>query len=338
MTNPVLEGVPLYAYGHSYLALSHFGATAEQRYINRVGRRLAMNVVNRATGGWFMQDAAVDAIGTRRPWAVGTHGVVVLDATTNNVLHAKGSAADLRGFEHGLRAFLQYVSLDYKLNEDHGLIRRSSGYLSAHPDFCSGQSWRLKPGQSGNATLATVSWERVVVGVGGHDGGSGGVFDVVVDGVVRATVDTNYQTVQTKYGGRRFVPIAVPLELGVGNHTIQVRPAGNAAASGSGPLFEYVARPAATPPRVVVMRGVYLPSYPEGVSDATYDAYNAIIDSVAAEFANVAVCDAAVGWDPATMVGSDGIHANGRGHAHLAGALEAAIGAAVTDFSVGVTR
>lgn len=330
--NPALEGVNLFAYGHSYMAMDFFGQAPQSRYINRVGRRLGMNVVNRATGGWRMQDVALDAIGTRRPWTPGTPGVVVIDATTNDVLGTGQNAANLRGYEHSLRALLHYVSLSGKRDDDHPAVARVRGFLAAGADFSSGHNWQLRRGEVGSAT---VSWpyDRVVVGFYGLAGDVPAApgFEVRVDGAVAAQVSCSGQTLGSSRT-RGFCPIAVPLDLGAGTHSIQVRPVGGAASFASGPFLDFFGRPSAEPPRVVVVRALHTAN---ATRDADYDAYSAIIDRVAAEFLNVVVCDAAPGWAPATMIGLDGIHPNSRGNAHIADALEATL--ATVDFSPGVT-
>jgi hypothetical protein len=329
----VLEGVNLYAYGHSYLALDYYGMSPQQRYINRVGRRLGMNVVNRATGGWFMQDAASDAIGTRRPWGVGTPGVVVIDATTNNARKTGASVLDLRGYEHALRALTHYVSLDTKLEDDNPMVGRAGGYIGAHVESSNGHNFRIPAGKAGHVTVNNLPWPKIVVGLCGIVGASG-AFEVMLNGQLRATVATGGQTVATATGRRNSTPIAVPLDAGPGVHSVHVRPAGGGVSGANGPFLDYVGRLAAAPPRIFVVKGVPIPGVPASV----FDQYNALIDEVAGELPNVTAVDPRPGWDVATMVGADQVHATARGHAHIADALEAAIAAGVTDFSTGVTR
>lgn len=343
----VLEGVNLYAYGHSYLSKDYNGCLPGQRYVNRVGRRLGMTVVNRAFPGNRMVDAACAAIGTLpgayalggnpSTWRPGTPGVVVIDCTTNDTWSNYTSQGQ-RAYEHSLRSLLHFLSLKAKADEDSKLITRVGGAIGSHADSSNGHNWRLSSGANGSASLSNYTMPAGTSGLllgAWALAGVGRVFEVLLDGQVVSTVDTGSKVGSARQVGRAATPMVVPMKgLAAGSrHTVAIRPT-VPTGSGPGPFLDYIGVLSATPPRIVVMTGVYSG---DAAKNAAFDAFNGILTTVCAELPNVTVCDARPGWVPATMIGSDGTHPTARGHAHLADALEQTLTAAVPDFTPGVT-
>lgn len=326
--NPAIEGSSLIAYGHSFVASDNFGNNSAQRYINRVFSRGRFgSISNRAVSDYRMSDAAMDAIGTRdasKKWTVGTRGVVVIDATANDILFNGTTTRALLGYRNSLRALLNFISL--------GTITDSAswsttGSIVTNPiaDSYGGSTLRMASGQSGTAST-TFSGTSVVVGALGLTGTSGGSFEILVDGAVKGSYSTNAQGVESSAStvSRAWVPVSVPITgLSSGSHTLQVRPTGGGAANGDGPHVDYLGVPSTTPPLIVIVKAVRMTTAgyansPVGSNDATVSTYNTILEEEAALLPNVVVCDPTPVWNPAIHTGADGVHPGVRGTAHLA--------------------
>lgn len=350
--NPVTEGVPVYAYGHSYLAGDYFGQLAASRYINRVnGRARFGSLTNRAVSGFRMQDAALDAVGTRdagKTWAPGSKGVVVLDCTLNDVRSNGGSAQALLGYRHSLQSLLHFLSLQATPTESAAWTHTGGMASATFTDAYQGTNSRLTPGTTGTVSTQLVGTKGVIGAAGLSGVAAGDSFEVLVDGAVYTTFSTHLQGLSSSASGaaRNWVPMVIPLVgLTDTTHTVAVRSLNNATLTGTGPFVDYLGYHSATPPTIVVMKVARITAAGyagggAGATDATVDAYNQVIDEVVALAAthgltNVLVCDPRPGWDPATMLGSDGMHPNARGHAHLAAALARTL--ALVDFAAGVT-
>jgi len=339
--SPALEGVPLYGYGHSYLAGLHNGIAPGQRYMERTARRLGMAYVPRAVSGYQMQDAALDLLNGPRAWTVGTSGVVVLDATINDTKNHGTDAQALRGYRWSLRAALRYLSLSSAIPEDSGSITPTGdGERIAVADFTGGHNWRMTAGQYGVASWSfTTTGSNMVIGFGGLDDSDGGEFDVLADGQVVAGIDTD-NVCRTSATGRPYCPVTVQPTLADGPHSIAVRPRGTAA-TGKGPYLDYVGTLSKTPPLIVLVRPLPLPGDGYLLADAAaVEAYADVqfqeAATARAQGVNVVIVDPSPGWNPATMIGADGLHPSPRGHAHIADALCGLL--AGYDYSRGVTR
>lgn len=322
-----MEGTAVYAYGHSYVASDFFGQGPQQRYINRAAARLNFQAINRAASGWRMMDTALDAIGSRYPgrtWAPGTKGVVVLDCTLNDASSQGTAAAALAGYRHALRAFANFVSCETVIDSSAaGWTVNGAESTNLSSDYYGGSNRSITTG-------ATTTWSRTFTGTEITVGMFGiataaGEFDILIDGTVRATVNCAAQCTASTVSGitRDYVPLTVRISgLTNASHTLLIRPKNGVAATGLGPFLDWVGFRSATPPRIVVVKCVPVP---DTSKDAAIAAYNAIIDEVAAEFPNMVVVDPSVGWNRATMIGSDGVHLSAAGNAHLAAVLTRAL-------------
>lgn len=328
---PAMEGSAVYAYGHSYVASDTNGLAAPQRYIYRVGDRLDVDVVNRATGGYKMADVAFDAIGGRfahRGWVIGTKGAVVVDATINDVNVNGSGAAALNSYRNALRAFCEFVSAGTIVDsEASGWTYTATSALNTHVDAFGGQFRSFASGTAATATRAFTGTEITVALLGVADTVARSV-DILVDGVVKATVPVHGQTVATNFYGasgldsRSYIHVTRRITgLSAGNHTLLLRPAGGGNAAGEW-YFDWYSQRSATPPPIFVVKCV---DTADTSKDVAIDAYNAIIDEIALEFPNLTVVDPTVGWDRATMVGADNLHLNARGNAHIAAVLTRAM-------------
>jgi len=342
MTYP-LEGANLWAYGHSYIGGDYNGQTTQQRYPYRVARRLGMVQTNRGLPGAWAQDIVLDAIGATNPvrnWAFGSPGVVLFDGATNDIKDAGEHYQALRGFESAVRAFVHYVSLSSKVEDDSGMIGKVGCAVQPITDFSAGHNVF---GPAGSYT--EVGWyvngpTRQCIGVAGIDGTKGGVFDVILDGAQVATFQTKLMCLNSAKGNP-YTPIVIPIDIPAGSgHNVRIR---SLAPYGEGPYFDFLGSYSPTPPLVALVKPVYLPTatyaaYPGRASDFIVNKYADILDMVAAGLSNVMTIDPREGWNPYTMIGSDGLHPNARGNDHLATVVSEAIDGMVQNFSVGITR
>ncbi len=328
--NPALEGAPLYAYGHSYLASVANGIQPAQRYINRAASRLGMTLINRAISGSEMLDVAADMLNGPNAWTVGTHGIVVLDGTTNTLKNYGDDAQALRGYRHSLRSALRYLSLSSALPDDSGLLVKSGdGTQTVTDNYTGGTLWRMTAGQYGTVTFPfTTRDNNLVIGFAGRSDSAGGEFELVADGAVISHWDTDNVCRPSMKTGRTSCPFVADPILPDGTHKIVIRPTDGAPATGAVPYLDYVGTLSRTPPLIVVMAALDVPTWTPWAGDATsatVDAYNAAINAEITlhrrHLDNVVLCDPRPGWDPATHIGPDGLHPSAQGHAHIADAL-----------------
>ncbi len=330
---PHIEGVSWYAYGHSYLAADSRNSVGS-RYITRLQQtHLPGSLANRAVGGNYMQSTSNLVVGNgASTWVVGGKGLVIVDATANDILWHGTSAVQRVGYEHTLRAVLATLSAGQRIEEtDAGWTYTGTWTAVGTNANLSGGNANLSPGTASNeqvtrtftgteCTLMTVGFDATT----NHD-----VGELVIDGTVVASQDTGGVC---NAGAINYINLPIRVtSLASGSHTLIWRRKNTRAGN---IWLDSLLLPSAAPPTIVVVKQPYLTTagYTAGGigspgNDATVDQYNAIISRVAAEFSNAMVADPTVGWDKTTMWGSDGYHPNDRGMAHYAAAIETALSA-----------
>jgi hypothetical protein len=331
-----MEGVGVYAYGHSYLASDFYGQSEEQRYILRAAQRLDFPVVNRAVGGYKMQDAELDAVGNRsgwRKWTPNTKGVVVVDCTINDVNGNGATTAALAGYRNALRSMCEFLSLREVIDSEAAGWTYSGFAATNFIDFYGGS---YRKGADPSSASRSFDGTEVTVGLVGVSF-TEGEAEILVDGVLKETVPLSAQCVPTKFyaatgaDSRDFVHVTRRITgLAAGSHTLLVRTKAGVAGN---VWLDWVGFRATNPPKIALVKCV---DVADTTKDAAIDQYNAIIDQVAAEFPNVVVCDPTVGWDRAVHVGPDGVHLSARGNAHIAATLTHTL--ASIDHSDGATN
>lgn len=321
--NPALEGVPLFAHGHSFLASDMFGLAPGQRYINRAGARLGMPVDNRAVGGAFSNEVACRVL-YHGLSSSGASGLLVIDATINDAGNNGAGDLALHGFREALRSIGWFTALDARWEDGSSALTRIGGTITSGVTYSGGHFWTVNKGETGSCEVYTDfsfgkpagTKRRMVVGFAGLDpaGAVGaGHFEVLVDGVQQAVLDLAVP--HTPNGSVPMTWISEPL---AGAHKVLIRPLGGRPADGTGPWFDYAGLVADQPLPLVLVKCLPVRT---SLDPATIAAYNAVIDAVAAERPGTYVCDPNPGFDAATMIGSDGVHLTARGHAHVADAL-----------------
>lgn len=322
MPTDVLEGLRVCAYGDSYLA-SDVENTPGARYIDRLKSRFGFSLVtNRAVNGYYMSDALEKAWGnTSSKWVPGTHEVVLVDCTTNDIGGHGDASLGLAGFERALTSFIHVLSLGARTEETSfafspvGWTPESGGTLASGGNDRYTQlaaAYVDVTVTSGTHLLSVLAWPAATA--------DGDVVTVKQGATLIHTIDTN----EMMNSILDIMPILVPV---TGPGTFRIQKA-NLDTSYLAVDARVTVNP--NPPTIVLVKGCYLGAAGytaggAGASDATVDAHNALIDTVAAGFSHIVTVDPLPGFDDATMLGSDAVHPNDRGMAHYADAIEAVL-------------
>lgn len=341
---PWIEGVTFKAYLHSFGLISTPPICSPGGlYVTRVARRLRtvdgggnLGLVNRSHSGYLMQDVASVALGdATQKLEAATRGLVLIDATENDLLHWASDAQGQKGYQNALRAFLALCRAGGTRIEETAFTFPSGTWTPSSGSFYSGGSNKISSSLGAQCSIAYTGTDAYLLLIGGHT--IGGTVAVRVDGTLVATVTLAGQCQPSPSSlAYAFTPLVVPLlGMSAGAHTITVTKT-DSDTSANGDIFVDALLPvAASPPLVVVVKQVKMRSadYTKfatqgltGVSDATVDTFNGFIDTIAAEFPNVIVVDPAdAGWDPDTdlvpTADTTFGHPNDRGMAVIAQAI-----------------
>lgn len=310
------EGVPLFAYGDSWMA-SDATNSVGTRYIVRLERRLHTTLSNRATNSYHMQDNAQTAFSNHatKKWITPTKGLVVVGSVLADVLENGSDPAGLASFEHAVRAMCVVLSSGTRTEESDASFVYSGTWTTTTSSLASGGSVRT--------TTQQAAYVDITVGSGDH------YLSLlsVADFTDLATIKNGAATIAT------VGDVAVPASVNNWNYiftrvtgpgTFRVQKVTNDAKN---IWVDARVTLSATPPTILLVKGVYLPAagYAAevgGATDTSVDEHNDILDTVAAEFDNVEVVDPLPGWDKTTMIASENLHPKDRGMAHLADAVD----------------
>lgn len=378
-----LEGVNLWVWGHSYApvpvvnavnatASLQIGSTGKYmpgggEWPERLVSRFKMNPAGfNGVGGSKMPDVAygmtgtvyVGANGARALGANSAQGLVIIEATTNDILNNSvvSDAAYQKGFKHALRAAharIEACSLG-------GQIIESATGTGISVDNVANWSAPTSTNYSaGNARSTTVQnawlqWTFTNTANATHcwialwawDASSSlGQFSVTVDGtdITTATVlpaFPNYGLGEVKsYAGLggtfTFSPAVIKIPIsGTGSHTVKVTKTD----SGAAPLFlDALYVPGLNPMPMIIAKDPHITSATVGGFGgssyntlwSTYAAtYNSLVDSVVGEFAQSSSVDLDRGWDNSIHIASKDtalLHPNDRGMGLITDNFESAI-------------
>jgi hypothetical protein len=318
--NEAVERLPVIAYGHSWVAST---LAASNRWIDRVAGRLDLTVTNRAANGSTAQDVANLIIGSGYGGAFvpGTRGIVVIECGAAEI-NAAGAITPVmvRSIEENLRASILAVLGGVRdevrapggwvFNED---WQWAGAWAEANAEgSASASNWVYTTAQN-DETHKQYTEGTYIVNLAGVDPNLGGAqVEILVGGNVVEAVDTSLATYdETGGNGKISRLITIP----AGGAELRVR---KADANGPFLVLDYVAPLDPHPAQVVVVREVLVG---DNDNDAVNDAITAAVEGL--DPAHVTVVDPRPGWNPATMIGVDGVHPNDRGTAHIANAVEA---------------
>jgi hypothetical protein len=329
---PAVEGAALAAFGHSYLdpTFRANGIGPAQRYIDRVNHRLGTVLDNNGVGGYHMHDAALDAIGINRPSGqavLNERGIAVIDCITNDAI--LGVGPQLTDWETSFRALCAWLAVDSANLYDNtwpGYAYSAGWSAGSFADASSGDFMQVPT----SSMQAAITWGHNIPGRWAlmflaTSINSGRDMEILVDGSVVKSFNTKQAVMCTHMMGttrRQWAPMVQIIDIPPGQHTVAVQTKAGGVSTDT-VFFDGMFRlNVIDPVQIFVPKGVYLA---DGSLDATFDAYNARLAAVAAEFGNVHVIDTLTGWDRNTMIGADRVHPSVYGHEVLADRVTAAI-------------
>jgi hypothetical protein len=318
----LLDGRTMYDWGNSWLAGSPASSYA-QIAADALG---CSGHVSFATSGYRMQDTSQSMIGPvdGQPWVSRTGGVVLIGDLLNNLIEADTSANRAAASE-GLRASVATLCAGARV-EQSGFTFSNFLDTANAKTYASGGSIAIASSSTATATIPVAfpgTNYLLLAGLSGTNGERGGIFTIKQGGVTLATKDTDARTVYGK-NARDYNNVAVRLpDLAAG--TLDVTYSTSGRPSPTYGVIDALLPQMQTPPLIIVVK-------PIQTTINTHDkpallAYlRTVPDTIAAEFgSHVLVVDPAPGWDPSTMLQSDGLHPNALGHAHIAAAVVEAI-------------
>lgn len=330
---PPLEAMLSYGYGHSALAATGQGRTASSSWAERVVKRLRMGTyTNRALASYEMQNVAINAFGgsvAALTWSTGAKGVVYLDCGLTDMFGSMSSARKETCFTHAVRHFLHQMSAASKINDATTFTRTGSWTQGNSSTWSNGS--RLHTTTNGDFVVVPFTGDSVVITVIGLDDASfapgGSNFSITANVGTSPQLPINGTTsnggkVSVNIPAQTFVPMAIKISgFGAGSHSVKITHTGT---TGEWLLLDDALVPSATPPTILIQKIMYCTSAYYAttsgqVDDSIIDTYNGLFATIAAEFSNVHMIDSQPGFNPATMLHSDGAHKNDLGEYHRAG-------------------
>lgn len=344
LADPTWEGLPFYAYGHSFMRSIVPYSDID---IALVADALGGVVFNNAVGGFKMTECATAAwqepgvisrpngtinggpdgetYPTAKPYPIGAGGFLLIDCELNDGAGIGNVAKAVSGFKHGLRTLLALSQARSRIS--HFDFEYSGVWVDtfeAAGTRLDSNHYSVAAGSKATVEFAGSSCYLLGFTSDADVAGHYGSFDVTVDGSFYGNWDQDDQlksfTSQDPVDPAviSFGPMAFKIEgLGSGVHVLELE------ATDSNPtLIKALLTPSNYPALAMVMKDSltadaynYLPG--------AKAAYDTAIDDVVAEFANAIIVDpdlASVPYDAATMT-YDGVHPTADGHENLAAAI-----------------
>lgn len=318
-------GAPdLYVYGHSLTTGSDLQDPLQAYPWLVAGEGSWTNLFSRGVNGSLVHEAAERLYGTgAASWSTADSGDVLIQANLNTARDFGPDPLALATSRNALRAMVATISASRRIEDSD----RRHSYFG---------TWRTKSmswTSGGSVHVATRNGSRVqFTAVGGEYLSIRGVAGSGV--TLRVSDRTTRRTIARIRTGQRVhpayshagIPLLYRLPDSLAGHTVRMTKE-----SGTG-RFTFDARlPARNDPgTVILVKEPYLADYslstahPNG-SDAAIDAFNGVVDKLAAEFPNVVTVELnAAGWDPMAFLQPDGVHPNEAGHRFIADAVRAA--------------
>jgi len=338
----------LITYGHSFLAEQ--GLTDDTKYwARRLAASLGLtyptsdggtaNDLKRAIGGTSVRSASsAQVIGSATAnFVAGTKALVVIQALINSSRLHGAVAGDLTTAANALRSMLAAISASERRENNHASLTYTGSWQSASSTDTSGGTWQYTSVTNDYVQIVTPAQPCYILFIGKNsaNGPVVTVTDQTNAGAAVGSFDLSNQSVSDF----TFVHYAYKVPTALQGNTLRFQKTG-----GSTSFNVDVALPqSATPPPVLMMKEPYLAnyaastSYPNG-SDAATDAFNNLIDTMAAEFPNVIVADPnkAGYWDKNKHTQADQVHPNEAGNAALARAAYDAVRAWQTRKALGL--
>ncbi|MBF4613737.1 hypothetical protein [Curtobacterium sp. VKM Ac-1376] len=329
-TVPVSAGsrAKLITYGHSFLAeqgltdASHYWA---RRLATALGLTYptsdggAANDLKRAVGGTTIDNALGRVAGGALPWVPGTKALVVLETLINSARLNGATAIDITSATNNARSMMAILGASEIIEDtDPRIVKSATTWQRGTGAFLGGSA--VFSSAAGSYFEYTVPADRdVFIATIGRGAGTAGAIVDITDQTSGAALATGLDLSNTSITSAVVYVYRTPASTR--GHTVRFTKTG-----GTSLYIDAVLPVSPTPPPVLWMKEPHLlnyaasTSFPNG-SDAVLDAFNAIVDQMAAEFPNLIVADPnQLGyWDKNTdILTSDQVHPNDKGHLDLA--------------------
>jgi lysophospholipase L1-like esterase len=323
-----LDGLTLYAYGHSYLAGT---ATPQGRppYLSLVAERFDMPVINRAVGGTTAAQIASRVL-SASAWVPGSSGVVVVESVINDVASYGDDEPAVAAFSDSLELIVRTLCAGAKTEQSDESVTFGPGWVDGNRlADVSGGTAAVTSAPGAYADIAFAGDTLTVMTLRYTQPTRGGTIEIVDAGSGRVLARASATGGLPAGGALGYHEIGLTVDgFGPGPHTARVRKA----TGDTGPVWlDGYLTPSDTPPTVILVKGVPLnwAKRADGIATAeALAAYNDAVDAVARKFRRHVYT-----VDPArrlpsrveNYISSDGVHLNDRGHTLYAEALSDAL-------------
>ena len=323
------NGVPIFAYGHSYVA--GVVGMARTKWVDRLKSELEMGTLtNNGVSGQLAVNSAVSMLTGASAWTPNTTGMVIIETGINDNRLIGNTTRGVSAFERAVGVMVNLARAASLAQQTTGAFT-GGGWTQAFTNANASGGTVAYNTNVGQYVEFTVSGTEFTVGTMKNIVGyAAGTFVVKEGSTVLATFSCDPGTTG---GPAEYAPILSAPDyvritgLSSGSHTIRIE------CTVAGTIWvDYITVPMAAPPTVVLVADPHLADYsgysPYNIgSTAAQDAYTQALRNVAALYptGEVIVVDANSGWTPATMVSSDDVHPNDRGAAKIAATVADAL-------------
>ena len=357
--NKYVEGVPLYVIGHSYTIYPYPYATQYTgEYPIRIRNRLKMSdVYPIGRSGTIAADNFGRMISTsydsgNARWVEGSKGVCIIHNTINELGSSQAGDSDYRTlWADSIRGEIAtFNATAIKSYADRSAVSGTwtAGAQSRDTKGIDGTTYFSAYNSGAYIEWAVSGGDEVwVVGVAAKTAYPVGKLDVICNGTTLDTLDGNslkpsytdtVLAADLDYTPHAWKVTGLNAAAGTtGAKTVRVKVAGT-----SGNCFiSGIIEPATNPPAIFLAKeppraGSAAQTYLDNIAW-----YNAMTDTIAAEFSNVYAVDLSTGWDNDTMVSSldtvHEFHPNDIGMELIAEHFTTAINTNITDWVDGVS-
>lgn len=320
----LVEGIPLYVYGNSYTVAPAVGR-ATTSWPPRLQARLRMGALaSNGQSGAVMGQVAynlnnnVDAGAPSRKWVTGSKGLVIIEESINDAVTFGLSAKAQTAYGMALRTMIELISASIRKDATDVAITYTGTWTA-------GTTYLVNSGKKtstvGDKASFSVTGDAVTLyWMGNKDATAYVTADVKIGSTVIGTIDSRNQMDPYNAPGTVGTGIASNLcctritGMGAGAHTVDVV---LTATVGTPIYFDGFSVPGTKPPQIILLKEGLITNYNPNGSSAARDAYNAIMDTVAGEYATfVSTADPGAAWDASCLYMGDGTgnHPNDKGY------------------------
>lgn len=333
-----LAGTPMVAEGHSFVVGQ--GVSSPNKWAEQFASMFGMTYptlnttgdLMRAVGGSSVEEIAQRALvpGTQYTWNRGDHYPLLLECLINTSRRTGQNAAARTGAEHAVRSLVAVAGSSGYIPASDSRFTYTSGWNTASVGTSMSQTVYTMPTSAAATVNVTFTmpapqvWVLVLSRNASVAGNTVKIYNRATKTTLVSFDNTNTSAADTP---NTYVSIPLKVKASVGD-IIEISSPTRAGTFAFDGLL--IADP--NPAPVFLMKEPYLAdyslstSYPLG-SDAVFDYFNTIMDTMEREFPNVVVADpnTAGYWNKNTMLQSDGVHPNAAGSTALAQTMRDAV-------------